>query len=136
MSRYVTKQRGTLLEYLNQHPDELLSTKQIAEGLCKENISVSAVYRNLADLEAEGKVRRYAQNGSREVYFQFIDSKTCKGHMHMHCICCGRTFHLDDDVAENLQKSLWQKETFRLEINDCILSGVCKECIEKEAHFE
>ena len=58
MSRYSTKQRKSLLAYLSAHPDELLSTRQIADALQHEKISLSAVYRNLSELEAEEKVRR------------------------------------------------------------------------------
>ena len=45
MPKYQTKQRTLLLDFLNQHPDELLSAKEIAENLKADNISVSSVYR-------------------------------------------------------------------------------------------
>lgn len=53
MSSYSTRQRKALLAYLSRHPDELLSARQIADALADEKISLSAVYRNLAQLEAE-----------------------------------------------------------------------------------
>ena len=53
MPSYSTRQRKVLLAYLSQHPDELLSARQIADALADEKISLSAVYRNLAQLEAE-----------------------------------------------------------------------------------
>lgn len=55
MPKYSTQQRKALLHYLSEHPDEHLSTRQIAQALAAEKISLSAVYRNLAALEAEGK---------------------------------------------------------------------------------
>lgn len=55
MSSYSTRQRKALLAYLSRHPDELLSARQIADALADEKISLSAVYRNLAQLEAEEK---------------------------------------------------------------------------------
>ena len=58
MSSYSTQQRKALLAYLSRHPDELLSARQIADALADEKISLSAVYRNLAQLEAEEKVQR------------------------------------------------------------------------------
>ena len=54
MSKYMTKQRKALLNYLSAHADEKLSAKQIEENLSGEGISISAVYRNLSDLEKEG----------------------------------------------------------------------------------
>ena len=57
MPRYSTRQREALLAFLNAHGHELLSASQIADGLRAQQVSISAVYRNLADLEREGKVR-------------------------------------------------------------------------------
>lgn len=65
MSSYSTQQRKALLAYLSRHPDELLSARQIADALADEKISLSAVYRNLAQLEAEEKVRRSSKSGTR-----------------------------------------------------------------------
>ena len=53
MSGYNTKQRRALLTFLGEHPDELLSARQMADALAEKQISLSAVYRNLAQLEAE-----------------------------------------------------------------------------------
>ena len=55
MQSYSTRQRKVLLAYLSQHPDELLSARQIADALADKKISLSAVYRNLAQLETEEK---------------------------------------------------------------------------------
>ena len=68
MSGYNTKQRRALLAFLGEHPDELLTARQMADALANEKISLSAVYRNLAQLEAEEKVRRSSKSGTREVY--------------------------------------------------------------------
>ena len=68
MSEYKTRQRRTLLVYLSRHPDELLSARQIADALAEKQISLSAVYRNLAQLETEEKVRRSAKSGSHEAF--------------------------------------------------------------------
>ena len=89
MSSYSTRQRKALLAYLSRHPDELLSARQIADALSDEKISLSAVYRNLAQLEAEEKVRRSSKSGTREVYFQYLDAESCKGALHMSCVKCG-----------------------------------------------
>ena len=60
MHSYSTRQRKVLLSYLSQHPDELLSARQIEDALADKKISLSAVYRNLAQghLEAESRVIR------------------------------------------------------------------------------
>ena len=71
MSIYNTKQRRALLAFLGEHPDELLTARQMADALAEKQISLSAVYRNLAQLEAEEKVRRSAKSGSHEAFYQY-----------------------------------------------------------------
>ena len=128
MSSYSTRQRKALLAYLSRHPDELLSARQIADALTDKKISLSAVYRNLAQLEAEEKVRRSAKSGSHEAFYQYLDAKGCKGALHMSCIKCGKTFHMADGNAALLAKHLAQSEQFMLDTTDTILYGTCSNC--------
>lgn len=128
MPRYSTKQRKILLAYLSGHPDELLSTRQIADALQHEKISLSAVYRNLSELEAEEKVRRCAKSGTREVLYQYIAADTCKGALHMTCIQCGKTFHMADKNAALFAKYLALGEKFTLDMMDTVLYGTCQNC--------
>ena len=60
MPKYMTKQRKTLLSYLSGHADEKLSARQIEADLKQEGISISAVYRNLSELEKEAAAARYS----------------------------------------------------------------------------
>ena len=128
MQNYSTRQRKVLLDYLSHHPDELLSARQIADALANEMISLSAVYRNLAQLEKEEKVRRSSKSGTREVYYQYLDAESCKGALHMSCIKCGRTFHMTRDHAALFAKHLAQSEQFVLDTADTILYGTCSNC--------
>lgn len=128
MQNYSTRQRKVLLDYLSHHPDELLSARQIADALADEMISLSAVYRNLAQLEKEEKVRRSSKSGTREVYYQYLDAESCKGALHMSCIKCGRTFHMTRGHAALFAKHLAQSEQFVLDTADTILYGTCSNC--------
>ncbi|MBO7088508.1 MAG: transcriptional repressor, partial [Lentisphaeria bacterium] len=62
-----------MTDYLASHPDSLLSADEITDALEASGISRSAVYRNLAALEADGKIRRASKEGDRRVYFQYLD---------------------------------------------------------------
>ena len=64
LPRYSTRQRKLLLDYLSAHPHQLLSAGEIARDLREREVSLSAVYRNLAQLEAEGFVYTVAGRGS------------------------------------------------------------------------
>ena len=128
MSIYNTKQRRALLAFLEEHPDELLTARQMADALAEKQISLSAVYRNLAQLEAEEKVRRSAKSGSHEAFYQYLDAKGCKGALHMSCVKCGKTFHMADSNAALFAKHLAQNEQFTLDVADTILYGICSDC--------
>lgn len=128
LSSYSTAQRKAMLAFLEQHPDELLSAQQIAAGLKGETISQSAVYRNLAILEQEEKVRRCSKSGSRTVFYQYIDSEHCRGALHMTCLKCGRTFHMAQPNAELFARHLAQSEAFTLNPTDTVLYGTCGNC--------
>ena len=79
MAKYVTKQRRQLLDYLSRHTDEQMTARQIADALTQENISLSAVYRNLSNLEADGLLKRSVREGTRDVFYQYIYLAVCAG---------------------------------------------------------
>ena len=72
MAKYLTRQRKRLLAYLSEHTDEQMTARQIADALAADNISISAVYRNLSALEEEGLLKRSVREGTREVFYQYI----------------------------------------------------------------
>lgn len=133
MPRYVTKQRKALLEYLGAHADETLSGRQIAEDLscAKEPVSLSAVYRNLAQLEAEGKVRRVSREGSREALYRYTDAETCKEHLHLSCSRCGKTYHMDVPATNALIRTVAEGAGFALDSTSTVLVGTCASCRRK-----
>ena len=128
MPKYMTRQRKALVSYLNRHPDELLSAQQIADALRDDSVSLSAVYRNLAELEAEGKVRRSHTGAGREIEFQYLDSAGCRDCLHLSCTRCGRTFHMDTDGADRLLNAVAQRDGFVIDKSETVLYGVCGDC--------
>ena len=132
LPKYMTKQRKTLLVYLSQHADEKLSARQIETALSGEGISISAVYRNLSELEKEGRIRRVNQNGSREVFYQYSDSEHCKERLHLSCEKCGKTFHMNMDSTRLLERDLALHDEFVIDKTSTVLYGVCGECRVKK----
>ncbi len=130
MPKYMTKQRRILIEYLSLHTDESMSANQIAEAL-SDKISKSAVYRNLADMELEGKLRRVAETKSREAVYQYADSEKCHECLHLSCKKCGKTYHMGMNTADSLVESVSKKESFVIDKERTVLYGICKECLEK-----
>ncbi|MBP5312482.1 MAG: transcriptional repressor [Clostridia bacterium] len=131
MSTYSTKQRKILTEYLAENPDTLLSAEDIGDALEDSGISRSAIYRNLAELEAEGKVRRSVKEGTRKVFFQYTDSDHCRGELHLSCKVCGKTIHMDHESAEALVADIAGKQHFEIDKSDTVLFGICGNCRKK-----
>ena len=125
---YLTRQRKVLREYLSKHRDEQLSARQIAAELSGERISISAVYRNLSDLEKAGLVRRCVRENSNETYYQYIASDECRNNLHMSCRVCGKTVHLDEKDTAVLIDSALKKTGFKIDKSDTFLYGVCEKC--------
>lgn len=128
MAKYMTKQRKLLLDYLSEHTDETLSAGQIAEALTGKEISASAIYRNLAVLEQEGKVKRSVKPGSQEAYYRYADDEHCRGHLHLNCLRCGKTVHLEETETDALAQQLAKNEGFALDRTDTVLYGICADC--------
>ena len=118
---YSTEQRNILLTYLQTNPDTVFSAKQIAQSLADKNISRSAVYRNLAQLESEQKIKRVVKNGSRETYYQFYDTTACRNHIHLSCTKCGKIFHMEGNDADRLSQMLDGNEGFELNKSETVI---------------
>ncbi len=128
MPKYMTRQRKILLDFLLEHADEALSAASIIDALAGESISVSAIYRNLADLEREGKLKRSTKSGIQEAYYRYADAEKCRGHLHLSCVQCGKTFHMEQEDADRLADKLAETEGFALNRSDTVLYGLCSEC--------
>lgn len=132
MTKYATKQRKALLSYLQMHADEQLSVRQICEALTKHEISNSAVYRNLAALEADGEIRRLRKSGTRENLYQYAGAEHCRECLHLSCKKCGRTYHMDTEEADQLIRSVAALDRFTIDKTDTVLYGVCSDCSAAE----
>lgn len=129
---YKTEQRNLLLNFLQTTPDTMFSAQEIAQALQNKKISRSAVYRNLAELESEGKIKRVTKEGSRQSYYQYYDLQACRNHIHMSCTNCGKIFHMENQLADNLMKTLESSEGFEIDKGKTTLYGLCKECQKED----
>lgn len=131
MAKYETRQRKVFLEYLSKHIDEQLSALEIAEDLKSEGISRSAVYRNLSDLELEKKIHKYNKEGSREMYYRYSGDDGCRGALHLSCMECGCTFHMDKETADNIIGRIARSEQFVVDKQETVIYGICINCLKK-----
>lgn len=117
-----------LLDFLEQNHDSQKTAQEIAKAIADENISVSAVYRNLSELEAEGRIHKFTRAGVRDAYYQYIDSDSCREKLHLSCEKCGKTFHASENASAALLELLSDKDEFSIDKSNTILYGLCKNC--------
>ncbi len=125
MPNYQTKQRRRLLDFFSCQPNEAFSAKQIVTAL--EDISASAVYRNLALLEAQGLVRRATKAGSHEAFFQLAQGDH---RLHLSCEKCGRVYPVEGEGAARLLQSIVPAQHFAVDPASTVLYGICGACQE------
>lgn len=128
LAKYLTKQRKILLEYLSEHSDEQYTAAQIATALGKDKISISAVYRNLSELEEEDRVKRYVQGSSHEAFYQYMAAEKCCNKIHLSCCNCGKSIHMDEREAEHLLINVFKSTGYRINKTDSVLYGICEAC--------
>ena len=129
---YKTEQRKVLIDFFEHNKDKVFSASEIVDALKKDDISLSAVYRNLKDLENDGKVKKLAKAQSRVVYYQYLDCASCKGHIHLSCTNCGNIVHLPEQESEVLEKTILKNSHFNIDKSSTILYGVCEKCNKKK----
>ena len=124
---YNTAQRSILLNYLEAHTDEIISINDIIDSMLKENISKSAVYRNLAYFEDEGKLKRITKPGCITTYYQYLDDD-CQNSIHLTCSVCGKTEHLSISNELKIEKAIKSNRDFIVDKKETIIYGVCGKC--------
>ncbi|MBQ7474367.1 MAG: transcriptional repressor [Clostridia bacterium] len=128
MQSYSTKQRKLLLSYLAAHADEELAADVISRDLSHEGVSVSAVYRNLAALEADGKIQKVTKSGTRRAFYRFSDAAECRRHIHLYCTECGKTYHADVPTTDYVADRIESASGFEVDRSKTVIRGVCREC--------
>ena len=127
---YKTNQRLQLVDFLKKNPHSFFSVKQIADALSSSgaDISISAIYRNLSALTAEGTIRKTVQKNGRETYYRYVDNESCRNEIHITCSQCGKIFHMDHQLSALLEDHLSHQQGFQLDKSKSIIYGVCDDC--------
>ena len=125
---YKTQQREILINFLKENHNKNFSVDEISKALENYDISVSAIYRNLCELENDGQVKKISKSGTRKAFYQFVGDDACKGHLHLTCEKCGQTVHLDSDATSTISNELLQNASFSLDEHSTVLIGTCKDC--------
>lgn len=134
MKKY-SKQREALLQELKSRRDHPTAEDlyiKLRETI--PNYSLGTVYRNLADLTAEGVIMKIATGTGPEHYDGFPEP-----HGHFTCTCCNKVFDLRGTQEQHVDMPAILKSVENNEASDVISSvdeirimlyGKCKTCNE------
>ncbi len=133
-SKYKTKQREILLDYLESIPGVHITASDVCEYFKGHgaNIGQSTVYRQLESLVDEGIINKYIIDGNSPACFEYVgansheDADTC-----FHCKCekCGKLIHLHCDELEEIQVHLYEEHRFKMNPMRTVFYGLCEQCI-------
>ncbi len=136
MAGYKTEQKKMLLAYLQANGKSAYGIEELAEGMRtmygELSPGVSTVYRLMDRLVKEGTVKRFPKEQGRGFLYQIVAGRTCRKHLHLRCVSCGRLLHMEESLSEEISVRLLSVCGFSLKEEETVLSGVCKICREGE----
>lgn len=132
MLKYKTGQRKQILAFFKKNVHKSFTAHDIRKALSRDSVSLSAIYRNLNDMEREGLVCKIKEESRLATLYQYNDPEECAGIIHLKCQSCDATFHLSRAISQML--SAFAKEDLAFEINNSntFLYGKCKNCSQIE----
>ena len=86
------------------------------------SISLATIYRNLAKLVEEGRLKKIVGLGESDRYDANI-----KNHCHFYCKNCGNVY--DVDIDNDVIKKIQEKIPHKIDEVNFALYGICKDCI-------
>ncbi len=114
-----------IFEESNHHS---FSAQEIAQLLKSENVSMSAIYRNLADMEKSGLICKVSEKNRSGALYQYINPHSCRGIIHLKCESCDQTYHLDKCVSDMIFAMAEKNFNFHLSSSMPMLVGQCEKC--------
>ncbi len=128
MSKYNTQQRKLMIDFFKNHAHKTSSVNEICEVLNEQGVSTSSVYRNIAQMEEEGIVRRVSEKNRKGALYQYIDPEHCIGVVHLICEECNVTYHLNRHISQMVANLALENHNFRLNEQSAVLYGKCENC--------
>ncbi len=129
MNKYQTDQRQKLLQLFQNSGHDYFSALDIFNSLNSEDISMSAIYRNIKDMENEGVICKVNEKGRQEALYHYVNPESCLGVVHLKCEKCKNTYHLNRHISNMI--TCIAKDVFNFSLNNAgaFLYGVCDKCV-------
>ena len=132
-SKYKTKQRQILLDYLATVPGVHITAGDVCEYFRQQGtpIGQSTVYRHLESLVDEGLLQKYVIGQGSPACFEFVGEDVHEdGEPCFHCKCekCGKLIHLHCDELDGLKSHISGEHGFQIDPMRTVFYGLCDEC--------
>ena len=133
-SKYKTKQREKLLQYIERIPGTHFSAGDLCDHLKAEGaaIGLSTVYRQLELLVDEGVLQKYVIDGNTPACFEYVgEHKRAETDPGFHCKCekCGKLIHLHCEELSQTQDHLRKEHDFQINPMRMVFYGLCSDCL-------
>lgn len=130
MSSYHTEQKKLLLDFLTKNKDRSFTIDEITAGIEADGATLarSTVYRLASRMESEGVLRRFVKADSRSASYQLASCEHCEAHLHLKCVGCGKLFHMDEEVSDELVSLIRACNSFSVDEEESVLYGKCSSC--------
>ncbi len=132
MKKYKTKQGEIILDYLKSKSGKHITAQDVKEYFVKENISIglTTIYRHLAKLEKEGKIKKYVLDNSNSACFEYLNPEnSCQDIcFHLKCEDCDKLVHFNCDLLKAVDKHIFEEHEFYLNPSKTVYYGLCKDC--------
>jgi len=124
---YNTKQKKEILRCFEENKTTCLKARDIMD-MVSSDIGEATVYRTLAALTEEGKIKKFISEKGQSSYYQFVSDEVCSTHFHLKCIECGELIHLDCVFLDHFEKHIKDEHDFEVDNGKTVIYGKCKKC--------
>ncbi len=133
MSKYQTEQRQKLLDIFKNSTHQSFSAADILKICGGDDISISAIYRNLKIMEGEGLICKVIDNKRPEAFYHYVNPHSCVGVIHLKCESCENTYHLNKHVSTMIINIAKDEMGFSISNTAPFLYGKCENCSQINA---
>lgn len=126
-----TKQKALIRECLIKSGKHM-TVDEIYASINKdsEKISIATIYRNLKLLEEQGIIKKLYMCDDVPPLYEMNEQDE---HTHHHLVCkqCGAVIDFDEDLLESVEKTIEEKNGFKVEDHRVVFYGICSKCQKK-----
>ena len=121
-----TLPRIKILNILESSQVRHLSAEDVYKALLEsgEDVGLATVYRVLTQFESAGLVCRHHFEGGHSVF----ELEQGKHHDHILCVKCGRVDEFVDEVIEERQRAIAEKNGYSMTDHSLYIYGICSDC--------